>query len=64
MSHSATDPTDRHTVAVIGAGYVGLPTAATLAHFGHHVVLAERECPGCQRCAPAACRLWRPGWTN
>jgi UDPglucose 6-dehydrogenase len=34
-----------HAVAVIGAGYVGLPTAATLAHFGHTVVLAERE-PG------------------
>jgi UDPglucose 6-dehydrogenase len=34
-SHSA--------VAVIGAGYVGLPTAATLAHFGHSVTLAERE---------------------
>ena len=33
----------RHSVAVIGAGYVGLPTAATLAHFGHSVVLAERE---------------------
>ena len=30
-------------MAVIGAGYVGLPTAATLAHFGHHVVLAECE---------------------
>jgi UDPglucose 6-dehydrogenase len=33
----------RRSVAVIGAGYVGLPTAATLAHFGHGVVLAERE---------------------
>jgi len=32
-----------HKIAVIGAGYVGLPTAATLAHFGHKVVLAERE---------------------
>jgi UDPglucose 6-dehydrogenase len=30
-------------VAVIGAGYVGLPTAATLAHFGHSVLLAERD---------------------
>jgi UDPglucose 6-dehydrogenase len=32
-----------HRVAVIGAGYVGLPTAAILAHFGHQVVCAERD---------------------
>ena len=43
MSHSVNDRTNRQRVAVIGAGYVGLPTAATLAHFGHHVVLAERD---------------------
>ncbi|HEX4126020.1 MAG TPA: UDP-glucose/GDP-mannose dehydrogenase family protein [Acidimicrobiales bacterium] len=43
MSASTNGQTKGRTVAVIGAGYVGLPTAATLAHFGHHVVLAERE---------------------
>jgi UDPglucose 6-dehydrogenase len=30
-------------VAVVGAGYVGLPTAAILSHFGHQVVVAERD---------------------
>lgn len=31
------------TVAVVGAGYVGLPTAGALASFGHRVLLAERD---------------------
>jgi len=30
-----------HTVAVIGVGYVGLPTAATLAHLGHKVTSGD-----------------------
>jgi len=30
-------------IAVIGAGYVGIPTAVTLAHFGHSVIIAERD---------------------
>jgi len=30
-------------VAVIGAGYVGLPTAAVLSHLGHVVVCAEKD---------------------
>jgi UDPglucose 6-dehydrogenase len=34
-----------HTVAVIGVGYVGLPTAATLAHLGHRVVCGDTD-PG------------------
>ncbi len=42
-THARDTRTGCHAVAVIGAGYVGLPTAATLAHFGHSVVLAERE---------------------
>lgn len=30
-------------VAVIGVGYVGLPTAATLAHLGHRVTCGDRD---------------------
>lgn len=40
---SSSNPADRSKVAVIGAGYVGLPTAATLSHFGHEVVCAESD---------------------
>ena len=36
-------PTNRSRVAVIGAGYVGLPTAAVLSHLGHQVVCAESD---------------------
>src|ERR1700678_2525276 len=32
-----------HTVSVIGVGYVGLPTAATLAHLGHRVVCGDAD---------------------
>jgi UDPglucose 6-dehydrogenase len=43
MSSRLEARTTPRRVAVIGAGYVGLPTAASLAAFGHRVVLAERE---------------------
>jgi UDPglucose 6-dehydrogenase len=32
-----------HKVAVIGVGYVGLPTAATLAHLGHRVTCGDAD---------------------
>jgi len=35
--------TNPRNVAVIGAGYVGIPTAVTLAVIGHRVILAERD---------------------
>jgi UDPglucose 6-dehydrogenase len=32
-----------HAIAVIGVGYVGLPTAATLAHLGHRVTCGDSD---------------------
>src|SRR5271165_6849725 len=32
-----------HAIAVIGVGYVGLPTAATLAHFGNRVICGDTD---------------------
>jgi len=42
-SVKAVPPGQGHTVAVIGVGYVGLPTAATLAHLGHHVTCGDAD---------------------
>ncbi len=38
-----TLPHGGRTVAVIGVGYVGLPTAATLAHMGHRVTCGDAD---------------------
>jgi len=38
-----TPPNRFCNVAVVGAGYVGLPTAVTLASFGHTVTVAEND---------------------
>ena len=34
---------NEHTIAVIGVGYVGLPTAATLARLGHRVICGDAD---------------------
>jgi UDPglucose 6-dehydrogenase len=36
-------PGKGRTIAVIGVGYVGLPTAATLAHLGHQVTCGDAD---------------------
>lgn len=41
MAGDDVQPSER--VAVVGAGHVGLPTAAVLAHVGHRVVCAEHD---------------------
>jgi UDP-glucose 6-dehydrogenase len=40
-------------ISVIGAGYVGLTTAACLAQVGHDVFCSESDCkPGCHASIP------------
>lgn len=41
VSGSTVGPLDRARVGVVGAGYVGLTTAACLAHLGHRVACAD-----------------------
>ena len=48
MSESSTI-SQSASVAVIGAGYVGLTTAAYLAHLGHHVVCADIDADRIER---------------
>jgi UDPglucose 6-dehydrogenase len=43
IGSEAVPQSQRIKVAVIGGGYVGLPTAGVLAKFGHRVKLAERD---------------------
>ena len=47
-------------VAVIGAGYVGLTTAACLAHLGHQVTAVDVDPGKIERLAAAASRrFWK-----
>ena len=48
-------------IAVIGAGYVGIPTAVMLAHFGHSVVLAERDAFRRETLAAGQCPILEDG---
>jgi UDPglucose 6-dehydrogenase len=43
MTTGRAEPAGSRAVAVIGVGYVGLPTAATLAHLGHRVVCGDAD---------------------
>ena len=47
-----------HTVAVIGVGYVGLPTAATLAHLGHRVTCGDADPAAQTYCREPRCSCW------
>jgi len=37
------EPLKRFDVVVVGAGYVGLVTGATLSHLGHRVTCVDRD---------------------
>ncbi len=48
-------------VGVVGAGYVGLPTACVLAHLGHSVVCAERDPQRLDQLAAGRSPILEPG---
>ncbi|MTD53393.1 UDP-glucose dehydrogenase family protein [Amycolatopsis pithecellobii] len=48
-------------VGVVGAGYVGLTTAACLAHLGHHVTCADNDQSKVEECAGGEIPIAEPG---
>jgi hypothetical protein len=44
-------------LSVIGAGYVGLTTAACLAQIGHNVFCSESDLDKLDKCKKASCRF-------
>jgi UDPglucose 6-dehydrogenase len=47
-------------IAVIGAGYVGLTTAACLAQIGHHVFCSESDESKLEKLKGVSCRCSNP----
>jgi nucleotide sugar dehydrogenase len=48
-------------VSIVGAGYVGLVTGASLAKAGHHVMLIERRAEVVERIRRGECPFFEPG---
>jgi UDPglucose 6-dehydrogenase len=48
-------------IAIAGTGYVGLVTAAVLAHIGHHVVCVDIDHQKVERLSAGECVIYEPG---